>query len=113
MKIIKFIKDGETIQLGFKGKELYLKWGELIKPYKLGTLKEIREMGKFNSITLNDKTQQIPEIVRQMTYGITDEGLELADSYTEEQFYKDFLQDYKAMSREGQLIFIGEQKEWG
>lgn len=112
MKIIRFIQGGEVIQLGFEKKVIYVKWGSLLKPMNLGTLAEIKQMGNLTNVKLGKNTQKVPLIIKQMANNITKEGLIYADSLTDKQFYEDFLKDYKEMSSEGQLNFIGEFNEW-
>lgn len=112
MRVIKFIQSGEIVQLGIEGKVLYLKWGGVPNPMKLGRLQDIRSMGDQSEIQFGDKKVKVPMILTQMAKGITDEGLKLADSYDDEQFYQDFLKDYKDMGSEGMLMFMGEAETW-
>ena len=112
MKIIRFIQAGEIVQLGFEGKVLFLKFGQLIQPIRLGELRDIRNMGIKKKIEMQGKEVKTPIIIKKMAQGITFDGLTLADSYTEEEFYNDFLEDYKQMSKEGSIKFIGEFNEW-
>jgi len=112
MKIIRFIQSGEVVQLGFDKKILFIKWGSVPNPMKLGKLEDIRLMSVQKGITFRDKTVEVPAILKAMAKNITNEGLKLAKGFTDDEFYEDFLQDYKNMSSEGLLTFIGEFSEW-
>ncbi|GAF92386.1 unnamed protein product [marine sediment metagenome] len=112
MKIIRFIQSGEIVQLGFEGKILFIKWGQVPIPMKLGTLQDIRMMSTQRDISIGDKKARVPLIIREMSKNITKQGLILAEKYTDEEFYQDFLKDYRDMSAEGSLSFIGEFNEW-
>ena len=113
MKILKFIQNAEYKQLGIENKVLHIKVGEMPMSMRLGTLKEIKSMEKKDSVTVNGKTVQMAQLTKALLGDITEEGLQLAESYTDEEFYNDFLQDFKQMSREpGEFIFIGEADEW-
>jgi len=112
MKIIRFIKGGKVIQLGFEGKILYIKWGLVPNPMKLGELKDIKALAKQRDVSLNGKEVKVPFIIKQMAKSITPSGLILARNYTDQEFYEDFLKDYKEMDKEGQLKFVGEFTEW-
>lgn len=112
MKIIRFIQSGEIVQLGIEGKILFIKWGGVPNPMRLGELKDIRMMSVQKDISVGNKTVKVPMIVKAMAKNITPEGIKLAERYTDEEFYNDFLVDYKQMSKEGSLNFIGEFDEW-
>lgn len=112
MRIIRFIQSGEIVQLGIENKVLFIKWGSVPNPMKLGELKDIRLMSVQRGITVGDKTVKIPTIVKAMAKNITNEGIKMANNFTDKEFYDDFVEDYKQMSLEGTLTFIGEFKEW-
>ena len=112
MKIIRYIEAGEIIQLGIEGKILFLKWGNMPKPMRLGELKDIKAMSSQAGVSLGKKSVKIPLIVKEMAKSITWDGLKLAEKYTDEEFYNDFLEDYKQMSEEGSKKLIGEFNEW-
>ncbi len=112
MKVIRFIQSGEIVQLGIDKKTLFIKWGNVPSPMKLGELKDIRSMSIQRGITVGDKTIKVPRIIKEMSKNITPAGIKMADNFSDEEFYNDFLEDYKQMSSEGTLIFIGEFKEW-
>lgn len=112
MKIIRYIEAGEIIQLGIEGKILFLKWGDMLNPMRLGELKDIKAMSSNNNVSLGKQSVKIPLIVKEMIKSITWNGIKLAEKYTEEEFYNDFLEDYKQMSEEGSIKLIGEFNEW-
>ena len=112
MKIIRFIQSGEVVQLGFEGKILHIKWGSVLTPMRLGSLQDIRMMSIQRDISIGDKKARVPLIIREMSKNITRQGSIMAERFTDEEFYNDFLKDYKEMSAEGSLKFIGEFNEW-
>lgn len=112
MRIIRFMQSAEVVQLGFDKKVLFIKWGSVPNPMRLGTLEDIRLMSVQKGITVGDKTVEVPTILKAMSKNITNDGIKMAAGYTDDEFYEDFLQDYKDMSSEGSLTFIGEFSEW-
>lgn len=112
MKIIKFIQGGELIQLGINKKELYLKFSNLQKEIKLGELKDIKKLSSLNKITLNGESVKMPSLIRNISRSITAKGLLLAKNYTNDEFFYDFLNDFKEMDSEGQLNLIGVSNKW-
>lgn len=112
MRILKFIQGGELIQLGIEKKVLYLKVEEMLKPFKLGELKDIKQLSKQRKTKLNGNEIKVPLILKKMGKSITPTGLILAKKYSNEEFFQDFVNDYKEMSNEGQLNFLGVFKKW-
>ncbi len=112
MKVIKYIEAGEVIQLGFEGKILFLKWGDMPMPMRVGKLLEIKQMSSQSKVSLGKESVNIPLIIKEMSKAITWKGIEDSERYTEEEFYNDFLKDYKEMSEEGLINFIGEFNKW-
>lgn len=112
MKIIKLIVSGEIVQLGFEGKDLYIKWGNIPNPMKLGQLREIKALATQPNLSLEGKTVKVPVIIKSMAKGITSYGLMLADKYNNDEFYNDFLKDFKDQDKEGSLRFLGESEQW-
>ena len=113
MKILRFNQNTEYKQLGIDGKVLYIKVEGMLEPMKLGTLHDIKSMEDKASVSVAGKSVQMAEIAKKALGQITSDGLKLADSFTNEEFYKDFLQDFKQMSREpNQFMFIGEATKW-
>ena len=112
MKIIRFIQSGEVVQLGFDKKTLFIKWGSVPNPMKLGTLEDIKLLSSQKNISIGDNKTRVPIILRAMSKNITAEGIIMAENFTDEEFYNDFLEDYKQMDSEGSLNFIGEFEEW-
>lgn len=112
MKIIRYIQAGEIIQLGIEGKILFLKWGEMLSPMRLGKLKDIKAMSSLANVSLGKKSVKVPLIVKEMSKNITWKGIDMAEKYTDEEFYNDFLEDHKQMSEEGSIKLVGEFDEW-
>lgn len=61
---------------------------------------------------MGNKRVDVPLILKEMAKNITPDGIKLAEGYTDEEFYNDFLKDYEDMSSEGTQTFIGEFTEW-
>lgn len=113
MKIIKFIQQGEVVQLGIDGKELYIKTANIgSRPMRLGHLEDIKALASTDKITYNGQEVELPERIKQIGKNITLEGIRLSRVYSDKEFYEDILKDYKDMHDEGLLIFIGETDEW-
>lgn len=112
MNIIRYMQDGEIIQLGIERKELFLKWGELLNPIKLGTLEDIQKISSQDSLELDGNKTDVPEIIKKMSKGMSKEVIKISKEFTDKEFYNDFIEDFRQMSTEGSLILIGEFNEW-
>lgn len=106
------VVSGEIVQLGFNKKDLFIKWGGVPNAMKLGQLREIKALATQPDLHVAGKSVKVPAILKNMAKGITSYGLMLADKYTDEEFYQDFLKDFKDQDKEGSLKFLGEANEW-
>ena len=112
MRILRLILNDEIVDLGIEGKILFLKWGEMNTPYRLGELKHIKEMSSKDVIFHQGQSIKTPSIIKQMGKSITSHGLKLAEKYNDDEFYNDFVKDFKEMDEEGTIKFVGEFNEW-
>lgn len=112
MKIIRYLQSDKIIELGIEKKELYLKFTGLEIPVKLGTFEELQKIGKNRTMKHGDKEIETPEIIKNMSSGITSSILKLAKSFSEDEFFNDILTDIKEQSNEGFITYVGVYNEW-
>jgi hypothetical protein len=112
MKIIRYLQSDKIIELGIENKELFLKFTGLQIPVKLGTFEELQKIGKNRTIKNGDKEIETPEIIKNMSRGINNSILQLANSFSEEEFFNDILLDIKEQSNEGFITYVGVYNEW-